>query len=189
MGYTGFSTIAILVVIKTPLPFCHSLHPSLHHPPTTKPLFFLKFLVRSLFQLKLCVKSGINKMELSCFFFLFLSFSHCKNRFAFSLSCSQAYFLICQKQPYSLQLNETTSISFTTNPQLPPGKQFLVYLTTIEGCEVMVKKAVVALLPPLFQVFIKNLMYVWLHPPKHGKIHPCENFHFVNTCHLHMANE
>jgi hypothetical protein len=33
----------------------------------------------------------------------------------------------------------------------------------------------------------KNLMYLRLHPPKHGKLHPCENFHYVNTCHLHIG--
>jgi hypothetical protein len=33
----------------------------------------------------------------------------------------------------------------------------------------------------------KNLMYLGLHPPKHGKLHPCENFHYVNICHLHIG--
>jgi hypothetical protein len=52
--------------------------------------------------------------------------------------------------------------------------------------EVMVKGVVVALLLPLFWGVIKNLVYLRLHPPKHGKLHPYENFHFVNTCHLHI---
>ncbi len=34
---------------------------------------------------------------------------------------------------------------------------------------------------------LKNLMYLWLHPPKHEKIHPFEKFHFVNTCHFHIG--
>jgi hypothetical protein len=53
--------------------------------------------------------------------------------------------------------------------------------------EAMVKGVVVALLPPLFQGFIENLMYLKLHPPKHRKLHPCENFHSMNTCHLHIG--
>jgi hypothetical protein len=28
---------------------------------------------------------------------------------------------------------------------------------------------------------------LWLHPPKHEKIHPFEKFHFVNTCHFHIG--
>ncbi len=35
----------------------------------------------------------------------------------------------------------------------------------------------------------KNLMYLRLHPPKHGTLHPCENFHFVNICHSTFTNE
>jgi hypothetical protein len=34
-----------------------------------------------------------------------------------------------------------------------------------------------------------NLMYLRLHPPKHGKLHPCEKFHFMNTCHLQWVNK
>ncbi len=34
---------------------------------------------------------------------------------------------------------------------------------------------------------LENLMYLGLHPPKHGKTHPCENFDFMNTCHLHIG--
>jgi hypothetical protein len=33
----------------------------------------------------------------------------------------------------------------------------------------------------------KNLMYLGLHAPKDGKLHPCENFHSMNTCHLHIG--
>jgi hypothetical protein len=33
----------------------------------------------------------------------------------------------------------------------------------------------------------KNLKYLGLHPPKHGKLHPWENFHFVNTCHFRFG--
>jgi hypothetical protein len=29
-------------------------------------------------------------------------------------------------------------------------------------------------------------MYLGLHPPKHEKLHPCENFHSVNICQLHI---
>jgi hypothetical protein len=31
------------------------------------------------------------------------------------------------------------------------------------------------------------LMYLRLHPPKHGKLHSCENFHYVNICHFHIG--
>jgi hypothetical protein len=34
---------------------------------------------------------------------------------------------------------------------------------------------------------LENLIYLGLHPPKHKKLYPCENFHFVNTCHLHIG--
>jgi hypothetical protein len=34
---------------------------------------------------------------------------------------------------------------------------------------------------------LENLMYLGLHPPKHGKLYPCEKFHCVNTCHLHIG--
>jgi hypothetical protein len=34
---------------------------------------------------------------------------------------------------------------------------------------------------------LENPMYLRLHPPKHGKLHPYENFHYVNTCHLHIG--
>jgi len=34
---------------------------------------------------------------------------------------------------------------------------------------------------------LKNLMYLGLHPPKHEKLHPCENFHYVNIYHLHIG--
>jgi hypothetical protein len=34
---------------------------------------------------------------------------------------------------------------------------------------------------------LENIMYLGLHPPKHGKLHPCEIFYFVNTCHLHIG--
>jgi hypothetical protein len=33
----------------------------------------------------------------------------------------------------------------------------------------------------------ENLMYLGLHPPKHEKLHTCENFHFVDTCHFHIG--
>jgi hypothetical protein len=61
--------------------------------------------------------------------------------------------------------------------------QSMLSFTTVEA---MVKGAMVALFLPLFWGFIKNLMYLGLHPPKHGKLHPCDFFHFVNTCHLHI---
>jgi len=61
--------------------------------------------------------------------------------------------------------------------------QSMSFLTTVEA---MIKGATLALLPPLFWGFIKNLMYLGLHPLKHGKLHPCDFFHYVNTCHLHI---
>jgi hypothetical protein len=30
-------------------------------------------------------------------------------------------------------------------------------------------------------------IYLGLHPPKHGKLHPYKKFHFVNTCHFHIG--
>jgi hypothetical protein len=39
----------------------------------------------------------------------------------------------------------------------------------------------------LQHLLLENLMYLWLRPPKNGKLHPCENFHTVNTCHLHIG--
>jgi hypothetical protein len=33
----------------------------------------------------------------------------------------------------------------------------------------------------------KNLMYLGLHPLKHEKLHPCDNFHYMITCHLHIG--
>jgi len=34
---------------------------------------------------------------------------------------------------------------------------------------------------------VENLMYLGLHPPKHGKLYPFENFHYVNNCHLQIG--
>ncbi len=34
---------------------------------------------------------------------------------------------------------------------------------------------------------LENLMYLGLHPPKDGKLHLCEKFHSMNTCHLHIG--
>jgi hypothetical protein len=34
---------------------------------------------------------------------------------------------------------------------------------------------------------LENLMYLGLHLPKHGKLHPCEKFHSMNICHLHIV--
>ncbi len=32
----------------------------------------------------------------------------------------------------------------------------------------------------------ENLMYLRLHPSKHGTLHPCQKFNYVNTCHIHI---
>ncbi len=116
MGYKGSFTIAILAIIKTPLPFLTPFVPPSTTPPLLTPHLSFSFLVRSLFQLKFCVKNNINKMELYCLFFLSFFFSHCKNRFAFFLLCSLIYFLVCQKQPHSLQSNEIAFVVFIANP-------------------------------------------------------------------------
>ncbi len=41
--------------------------------------------------------------------------------------------------------------------------------------------------PTTFNQLPENLMYLRLHSSKHKKIHPCEIFHYVNTCHLHIG--
>ncbi len=32
-----------------------------------------------------------------------------------------------------------------------------------------------------------NQIFLGLHPPKHGKLHPCKFFHSMNICHLHIG--
>jgi hypothetical protein len=42
--------------------------------------------------------------------------------------------------------------------------------------------------PPIHENHLpENLMYLGLHSPKHGKLHLCENFHSMNTCHLDIG--
>jgi hypothetical protein len=33
---------------------------------------------------------------------------------------------------------------------------------------------------------LENLMYLGLHPPKRGKLHPCENFEHLSSSHWPM---
>jgi hypothetical protein len=57
-----------------------------------------------------------------------------------------------------------------------------------QGCKAWLKKRILSTFVMVIKTYNvqlpKNLMYLGLHPPKHKKLHPCENFHFVNNCHL-----
>jgi hypothetical protein len=57
-----------------------------------------------------------------------------------------------------------------------------------KGCKAWLKKIILLAFVMVIKTcnvqLLKNLTYLGLHPPKHEKLHPCENFHFVNPWHL-----
>jgi hypothetical protein len=60
-----------------------------------------------------------------------------------------------------------------------------------QGCKAWLKNIILSAFAMVIKTYnvqlLKNLMYLELHPPKHGKLHPCEKFHFVNTYHLYIG--
>jgi len=72
-------------------------------PPLLNPRLSFSFLVRSLFQLKLCAKSGVNKMELSCLsplsLFLSLQKPFCVLSLSLSLFLSRAHLDLFSRLP------------------------------------------------------------------------------------------
>jgi hypothetical protein len=60
-----------------------------------------------------------------------------------------------------------------------------------QGCKAWLKKRILSTFAMVIKTYnvqlFENLMYLGLHPPKHGKLHSCENICSMSICHFHIG--